>query len=885
MSSQCFRHQDYEQTVPIQLIDNESCILLSDIQDTFQCPISILTLADEKLPWVCDSEQKPLTPMRIRAVPNKTIDCDSCDWRAIIQRIDSTTQKTLENTETLIMKTNAILRQTFELQEYRIPRLFVILPDKQSKLPKLNFLQQSYRLFFLCECEHERERHLAFHEGYRIKRASEFIKKYGCHLRNMLTVVKLAVSVSSILLPQLSHLYPHLNIPNLLKNANFYDSFKEQIQEMTNTLDKVMDEDTGEKYADEHLTGSDLREFEDFLEKLDTHHKLGNLYRSSLSDGRIRWVCLHHYRQVYGDKKMQILRREFRALDGDIRFDSALITKKNEKNFNQLLDVISRGLRLYELKLTKCHLNKLSFDNLLTIAGERSQIQYLDLDRISVYKSIGVKKDHLKIIRKLEKAIQSFAHLNITYTVKCPTDRSKFCSIHKDLFDYSIKQTNSRLILNVYSLNDGTKIDLNKFNELDSLYLTKTANQSKIITHFEMSYLSKELTDNLLKNTFLTQLTLRLVEFDEATVNNLRELLLPKTALRTLELDTSNVEQTKLITMLSSVLVDNVNLEVLRIYHFELDDSQLQLIGRMLSQNKHLIELDLSKNKDISNDGAIHLACGLSTNETLRILNLTQTSIGDIDEINLFELFLEHTSLQQLSVSPIDELIFGYINLREFRRSIEHSQTFEILALENFQIKSSNQIYDMNSLAVSHSLVSLSLRHCLLSPEIISNLFHGLISNETLRILCLDKIIDNVDTEVITEFVKMLQSNSSLKKIIYTNNTLMNQGAIGIGQALRINKTLEELDISENEIMYDGAAVIADAVRVNNKLTLLKIEGNHIGYDGVQRFSESLSTNKTLKELYLANQEGISTHYVDCQKVIRELADVNEMVRVYGFDE
>ncbi len=130
-----------------------------------------------------------------------------------------------------------------------------------------------------------------------------------------------------------------------------------------------------------------------------------------------------------------------------------ILSSHTHPPFDQLLNVISRGLRLYKFKLNKCHLNKLSFHNLLITSGERSQIQYLDLDRISVYKSIGVKKEHLKIISKLEKPIQSFSHLNITYTVKCPTDRSKFCSINKYSFDYSIKQTNSRLTLISFLIN------------------------------------------------------------------------------------------------------------------------------------------------------------------------------------------------------------------------------------------------------------------------------------------------------------------------------------------------------------------------------------------------------------------------------------------------
>jgi len=46
----------------------------------------------------------------------------------------------------------ALLTQTYELHEYPIPRLFIVLPDDRSSWNPLDFFSNKFRLYFLCEC-------------------------------------------------------------------------------------------------------------------------------------------------------------------------------------------------------------------------------------------------------------------------------------------------------------------------------------------------------------------------------------------------------------------------------------------------------------------------------------------------------------------------------------------------------------------------------------------------------------------------------------------------------------------------------------------------------------------------------------------------------------
>jgi hypothetical protein len=96
-------------------------------------------------------------------------------------------------------KADRILRQAFELAEFTVPRLFIVLPEYTSRYNPANWFHLNYRLYFLWEWENGKKPHLAFHEGYKIKQPGEFLRKFGPYLRDMLTVLKYAIVVSPLL--------------------------------------------------------------------------------------------------------------------------------------------------------------------------------------------------------------------------------------------------------------------------------------------------------------------------------------------------------------------------------------------------------------------------------------------------------------------------------------------------------------------------------------------------------------------------------------------------------------------------------------------------------------------------------------------------------------
>ncbi|OAQ36808.1 hypothetical protein K457DRAFT_27009 [Linnemannia elongata AG-77] len=138
-------------------------------------------------------------------------------------------QETIDRLIVAQQRIEAILVQNYELHEYPIPRLFVILPDSYEKWDPRRFMAERFRLFFLCECgDHcnpstgsttssgqltiaaadsstpipvRSSIHLANHEGYELSRPTEFFDRYGAYVLGMLRILKHCLAVAAVAAP------------------------------------------------------------------------------------------------------------------------------------------------------------------------------------------------------------------------------------------------------------------------------------------------------------------------------------------------------------------------------------------------------------------------------------------------------------------------------------------------------------------------------------------------------------------------------------------------------------------------------------------------------------------------------------------------------------
>ncbi|KAG0294936.1 hypothetical protein BGZ98_001575 [Dissophora globulifera] len=236
----------------------------------------------------------------------------------------------------LQFRVQAVLTQTFELHEYPIPRLFIVLPQDPSGWDIVNPFSNKFRLYFLCECgEHTRlannktkiphHIHLAKHEGYEIARPSEFFRQYGVYVLTILKMLKLGITIAGVVMPALSQLIsPDVVGQSIDSLKQLQDIILPSVDQVIEWMDKVAMDDaesigdistsngksvervTEQMETKEVLEGADLRKLSTFLQGKDGNKVLGNLYRTVTVEGHVKWVCIDHYHENYQDAQLKL---------------------------------------------------------------------------------------------------------------------------------------------------------------------------------------------------------------------------------------------------------------------------------------------------------------------------------------------------------------------------------------------------------------------------------------------------------------------------------------------------------------------------------------------------------------------------------------------------
>ncbi|KAG0324895.1 hypothetical protein BGZ99_001314 [Dissophora globulifera] len=215
----------------------------------------------------------------------------------------------------------ALITQNYELLEYPIPRLFVVLPRPKRLRDKFK-PTTSFKLYFLCECgEHTatpgtripHEIHLARHEGYNVDQPNRFFEKYGSYILTIMKALRFGVTVAGVAIPPLLHVSEGIKAIEKIIGV----AAKEVGSLMDETIRYIKDykRDSNGHVATtnagigldmlEALEGADLRELQSYLSSKDESRVLGNLNRIVTLEGHVKWVCMDHYRENYRQISIQ----------------------------------------------------------------------------------------------------------------------------------------------------------------------------------------------------------------------------------------------------------------------------------------------------------------------------------------------------------------------------------------------------------------------------------------------------------------------------------------------------------------------------------------------------------------------------------------------------
>ncbi|KAF9356328.1 hypothetical protein BGX34_009990 [Mortierella sp. NVP85] len=295
--------------------------------------------------------------------------------RELQEQILSIQQQTLDRLAVIQNRLQAVLTQTYQLHEYPIPRLFIVLPKQtRSQHKLLKPFSDQFRLYFLCECgahtmpegsTTQHEIHMAKHEGYDLDKPNEFFEKYGSYVLALMYMVKYGIMAAGIVVPPLAsskvmdgldtaekHMdYLKKNIGPLVDDSiAFLQDHKSAVAD-----DVSKNGDSLQLEKMEVLEGADLRQLESYLKAKDKHRVLGNLYRIVTHEGYVKWVCIDHYRANYRESASQGLREivdlhkgSFMEDLGSIQIELGSYTRAKQF-YNALMN--SRGVHKLDITL------------------------------------------------------------------------------------------------------------------------------------------------------------------------------------------------------------------------------------------------------------------------------------------------------------------------------------------------------------------------------------------------------------------------------------------------------------------------------------------------------------------------------------------------------
>ncbi|KAK3821198.1 MAG: hypothetical protein J3Q66DRAFT_148735 [Benniella sp.] len=290
-------------------------------------------------------------------------------------RILQMQQQALDRLAIIQNRVQALLVQTYELHEYPIPRLFIVLPKVMRRRDKLmNPFSERFRLYFLCECgthtmpdgcKTPHEVHLAKHEGYDLEKPTEFFEKYGTYLLAMMQMVKYGVMAAGLVVPPLASLKI---VDEIAQSQSYAENVRKNIvplvDDTINYLQAIKrDTETGAELTTdqfefdklEALEGADMRRLESYLNGKDEGRVLGNLYRIVTLEGHVKWVCFDHYRANYKESAIQQLREIVEIHQGEYieeigRINIIIATSIQARQFYDAL-IKARGIQELEITL------------------------------------------------------------------------------------------------------------------------------------------------------------------------------------------------------------------------------------------------------------------------------------------------------------------------------------------------------------------------------------------------------------------------------------------------------------------------------------------------------------------------------------------------------
>ena len=325
------------------------------------------------------------------------------------------------------------------------------------------------------------------------------------------------------------------------------------------------------------------------------------------------------------------------------------------------------------------------------------------------------------------------------------------------------------------------------------------------------------------------------------------------------------------IQILTKILLNNKTVIELNLSQNKISDDGALCISECIKNNVSLRKIDLSTNR-ISNLGLRRIASALCINQILQKFDISHNNISDDGAVAVSEC-LKNNTLIELNMSYNEVSNNGIINIGK-ALEINETGSLKVFDISHNNISDDGMLTFINYLKFKNTLqelrlswsnesvlvfnsMNLSWNFCKMNfgdnGAIFISVF--LYNNIATKVQKLDISCNNIGNKGTVAISECLKNNSTLRELDMSHNTASNIGVINIVKALQINITLQVLNLSHNGLSDYAAFIFSDYLKSYNRILKLNLSHNKISDKGIISIAESLQINASLQMFDISHNQ------------------------------
>eukprot|EP01100_Stratorugosa_tubuloviscum_P001307 TRINITY_DN128_c1_g3_i1.p1 TRINITY_DN128_c1_g3~~TRINITY_DN128_c1_g3_i1.p1 ORF type:complete len:922 (-),score=520.52 TRINITY_DN128_c1_g3_i1:182-2947(-) len=242
-----------------------------------------------------------------------------------------------------------------------------------------------------------------------------------------------------------------------------------------------------------------------------------------------------------------------------------------------------------------------------------------------------------------------------------------------------------------------------------------------------------------------------------------------------------------------------------------------RLITLFSSENIPNLFLD---NRPLNDDSAAALARVLPAHDETETLSLCNTNLNDSSVKPIAEV-LEKLGIKTLSLNNNKIASEGALLLAQ---GIKTNNSLTELNLENNLIDDRGVIEIASAIAAKPAITMLNLSGNKIATEGVKALVESLSGTRTLPDLLLAR--NSIDDEAASSLATIFTSNPTITNVNLSGNHISDSGSASIAKALSTNTSVLNLDLSNNNIGTNGALAFESLLKINPCLNNVNLSGN-----------------------------------------------------------